>query len=316
MSTSALVRGTLHPEVEKVLTLFEELRVPEFYKQTPEQARALFSGLRPDKDLLPAIHNREQLQIPVMDGNIDLRIYRPDDRENLPALMWFHGGGWVFGDLESGELACREIASQAECIVVSVDYRLAPEFRFPTALQDCIAATQWVLDNAKKLSIDSTRFAVGGDSAGGNLAAAVAQYARDEKIDLTHQVLVYPITQPDFDTPSYVANAEGYFLSRESMMWFWDHYVPDTTMREDPRVSPLLGNLNGLAPAWVLTCGFDPLCDDGIRYIEALSEVSVEVVGYHRDDAIHGVFGMAIDVGQEIRSIAARALHQSFEVKT
>lgn len=304
-------RGELHPEVEKVLGLFEEMEVPDFYKKTPEQARALFRGLRPDEDALPAIHHREDVTIDVDDGSIKLRIYRPDRVAKLPVLMWFHGGGWVFGDLDSGELACREICHQAGCVVVSVDYRLAPEFRFPVALDDCIRATHWVIEQSERLSVDPGRMAVGGDSAGGNLAASVAQYARDNGIQLKHQMLVYPVTQPDVNTDSYQRNAEGYFLSRESMIWFWDHYVPDQALRQDARVSPLKGRLEALAPAWILTCAFDPLCDDGRMYYESLVEAGVAADHCHRDDAIHGVFGMAIDVGAQIRSVAAKALSEA-----
>jgi len=312
MSTHAEGRKRLHPDVDKVLTLFEELEVPNFYKTSPEQARATFRGLRPEQDVLPAIHRTESKKILMDGGEIELRIYYPGDSGNLPVLMWFHGGGWVFGDLDSGELACREIAKLANCVIVSVDYRLAPEFAFPTALEDCMRATKWVIENAVEIGVDVARLAVGGDSAGGNLAAAVAQRARDEEIELAHQLLVYPITQPGFDTSSYQSNAEGYFLSRESMMWFWEHYVPDHNLRDDPRVSPVNGDLNGLASAWIMTCAFDPLCDDGLMYAEALKKAGVAVETHHRDDAIHGVFGMLIDPGAESRNLAATSLRAAF----
>lgn len=311
-NTSSSGRGELHPEVKTVLDLFEELEVPDFYKKTPDQARELFRGLRPQEDALPPIHHREDMSIDVDGGSIKLRVYRPSDDAQLPVLMWFHGGGWVFGDLESGELACRELCDQANCVIVSVDYRLAPEHRFPVALDDCIRATEWVMQQAAQLSIDVERMAVGGDSAGGNLAAAVAQHARDGNIKLKHQLLVYPVTQASVDTQSYLQNAQGYFLSRESMIWFWDHYVPDVQQRQDVRVSPLNGRVDGLAPAWILTCAFDPLCDDGRMYAETLRTGGVEVAHHHRDDAIHGVFGMAIDVGAQIRTIAAKALREAF----
>ncbi|MGC1440766.1 MAG: alpha/beta hydrolase, partial [Burkholderiaceae bacterium] len=244
-------RGVIHPEVQNVLDIFNDLKVPDFYKGSPEQARATFRGLRPDPSTLPPIHRVDNTIIPVNGADIALRIYRPDDSDNLPVLVWFHGGGWVFGDLDSGELACREMAAQAQCAIVNVDYRLAPEHQFPVALEDCIAATHWVIENAGKLSFDINRMAVGGDSAGGNLAASVAQHARDKGISLRKQLLIYPVTQSSFESASYQANATDYFLSLESMRWFWDNYLPDHSQRQDPRVSPLHGQLHGLAPAWI-----------------------------------------------------------------
>ena len=301
----------IEPEVA-FADIFDDMDIPNFYKTSPEQARATFRGLRPDKDTLPAIHEIEDLSIDDAGTPIGLRVYRPGDAANLPVMVWYHGGGWVFGDLDSGELACREMAVKANCVIVSVDYRLAPEARFPTALTDCIAATHWVIDNAPKLRVDISRLAVGGDSAGGNLAAGVAQYARDQKIDLAMQALIYPVTQSDFDTASYVRNADGYFLSRESMQWFFDHYAPDAAQRADPRLTPINGNLTNLAPAWVMTCAFDPLCDDGLMYAAALEKAGNSVQRYHRDDSIHGVFGMAVEPGTEARADVSAKLQQAF----
>jgi len=309
---NAPIRDKLHPEVQNVLTIFEDLKVPDFYKGTPENARALFRSLRPEPEVLPAIHSCQNLSMTTDGTDIALRLYKPSDAEDLPLLMWFHGGGWVFGDLDAGEVACRELAMQANCAVLSVDYRLAPEARFPTALQDCIDATHWAIENGASLGVDSSRLAVGGDSAGGNLAAAVAQYARDKQIALMYQLLIYPVTQATFDTDSYRQNESGYFLSRDSMIWFWDQYVPDAEKRLDPRVSPLHGNLDGLAPAWLLTCGFDPLCDDGLLYAKAMQQAGVKVDAVNRNDAIHGVFGMLIEPGAIVRRQAAQSLLAAF----
>jgi acetyl esterase len=305
-------REGLHPEVSKVMDIFEDLDIPNFYKTSPVQTRETFRGLRPDKDTLPVIHATEDLSIDVDGAAIALRVYRPNDSENLPVLVWYHGGGWVFGDLDSGELACREMSDKAGCVIVSVDYRLAPESLFPVALTDCIAATHWVIDNAQALGVDSSKLAVGGDSAGGNLAAGVAQYARDNQITLSMQALIYPVTQANFDTSSYQRNAEGYFLSRESMKWFFDHYAPDMAQRADPRLTPINGDLSNLAPAWVMTCAFDPLCDDGLMYADALEKAGSAVNRYHRDDSIHGVFGMAVAPGAEARATVASELKQAF----
>ena len=291
-----------------MLDLFEDLGVPDFYKGTPAQARATFAGLRPDPETLPAVHAVNDQPIPVGDQQIQVRVYRPSDDDNLPLMVWFHGGGWVFGDLNSSELACREMCMQSGTVIVSVDYRLAPEHPFPTPLDDCIAALNWAMDNSATLGVDTSRVAVGGDSAGGNLAACVAQHARDNGIALRSQLLVYPVTQPSLDLPSYINNATGYFLSRDSMRWFWDHYVADEAQRQLPRVSPLMGKLDGLAPSWVFTCGYDPLCDDGITYANALQAAGSDVTTYHRDDSIHGVFGMMIEPGAQARAEASRVL--------
>lgn len=306
-------RGEIHPEVQKVLDLFDDLGVPDFYKGTPQQARRTFQGLRPDPETLPPVFDAVNRSIPVDGGVIDVRVYRPNNSARLPVMVWFHGGGWVFGDLNASELACREMCMQAGIVIVSVDYRLAPEHPFPVPLNDCIAATQWVLSNASELGVDTSRVAVGGDSAGGNLAACVAQFARDQGISLRQQILVYPVTQPSFDLQSYQDNASGYFLGRDSMRWFWDHYLADHSARNDPRASPLKGDLRSLPDAWVFTCGYDPLCDDGIAYAGALQAAGCTVASYHRDDSIHGVFGMMIEPGAEARreaaAVLARALH-------
>ncbi len=307
------VKQALHPEIREALDKIEALGGHNFHHMSAPEARALMSSIRPDKSTLPLIHQSDDVAVEVGDGSsIVLRIYRPSDVQNLPVLIWFHGGGWVFGDLDSAELPCRQLTNDAQCVVISVDYRLAPESPFPTPLQDCLRALNWVVENAQMLSIDTNRIAVGGDSAGGNLATCVAQYARDTGIPLVYQLLIYPVTQPSMDTPSYQANESGYFLSRESMRWFWDHYVPDVEQRQDPKISPLYGNLKGLAPAWIFTCDYDPLCDDGMLYAKALKAAGVSVDTYHREDAIHAVFGMAIAPGSQIRSIAASQLRMAF----
>lgn len=302
----------LHPDVAKVLALFEELNVPDFYKGSPNEARAIFAGLRPEADALPQVHRVEDATVPGPGTEVPVRIYRPDTDNNLPALVWIHGGGWVFGDLAAAEMAARDLCRFTGCVVISVDYRLAPEAPFPAAVDDSIAVTEWVFSQAQQLGIDPTRIAVGGDSAGGNLAAVVALHARDKAMTLAHQLLIYPVTEADFDSDSYQRNADGYFLSRASMRWFWDHYVPDLAQRTDPRVAPLHANLEGLASAWVLTCEFDPLCDDGRKYVNALQAANVDVQHWHMDDAIHGVFGMAIDRGEQARRAAADSLRAAF----
>lgn len=309
---TALTRQALHPDVRATLNKLEQVGAHEFHHMSAPEARTLMSSIRPDPSQYPLIHQSNEVIVDVDGGSIALRIYRPSSEHNLPALIWIHGGGWVFGDLDSAELPCRHLANETRCVVISVDYRLAPEFAFPVPLNDCISAMHWVIDNANPLSIDINRIAIGGDSAGGNLATCVAQVARDEGIRLAYQLLVYPVTQPSIDTPSYVKNDSGYFLSRASMQWFWDHYAPSDDQRHNPQISPLFGNLEDLAPAWIFTCSYDPLCDDGLMYAQALQAADVEVSTYHREDTIHAVFGMAIDPAVEIRDVAAAQLRKAF----
>ncbi|MFB6296440.1 MAG: alpha/beta hydrolase [Halobacteriales archaeon] len=224
-------------------------------------------------------------------------MYTPEGEGPFPVLTFYHGGGWVIGTLDTHEPICRALAGAADCVVVSVDYRLAPEHPFPAALEDCYAATRWVSDNAATLHADPDRVAVGGDSAGGNLAAAVAQACRDHGgPELVHQLLVYPVTDHAFDTDSYAENAEGYFLTRADMEWFWDHYLDSRFDGNNPYASPLRArDLGGLPPASVVTAGFDPLRDEGIAYAKRLDAAGVAVEHHHYDGAIHGFFGMLVE---------------------
>jgi acetyl esterase len=225
-----------------------------------------------------------------------VRIYKPEGRPPLPALVYFHGGGWVIGSLETHDGACRELANRIGCAVVSVDYRLAPESRYPAAAEDCYAATQWVAENAKALGVDAKRIAIGGDSAGGNLAAVVALMARDRGGPaLRHQLLIYPVTDADFERASYRENAEGYLLTTKAMAWFWGHYVPELAQRQDGYAAPLRAkDLAGLPPAFVLTAEFDPLRDEGEAYAKRLAQAGVPTRLQRYDGAIHGFFAMGV----------------------
>lgn len=237
------------------------------------------------------IHQVEDRIIAGHKNDITLRIYRPSDQDNLPVLMWFHGGGWVIGDLDSADVTCRKIAQQSECIVISVDYHLAPESRFPTAMEDCYVATQWVVENSLTLNCDATRLAVGGDSAGGNLAACVALKALQEKLHLLFQLLIYPVIDANFQRSSYQEYADNVNLTQADMEWFWDCYQPDTTMRQDPLASPIhADNLSHLPPALIITAECDPLRDEGYAYSEALRSAGVHVHYQCFPGMIHGFF--------------------------
>ncbi|MBU6329728.1 MAG: alpha/beta hydrolase [Acidobacteria bacterium] len=253
--------------------------------------------------------------IPGPAGGIPVRIYRPTDQQGLPVVVFFHGGGWVVGDLESHDHMARAIAAKAECVVVAVDYRLAPEHRFPAAVDDSWAATEWVATHADELGVDGSRLAVAGDSAGGNLAAVVTNLSREvDHVEIIHQALIYPVTDATCDRPSMTENAEGYMLTADGMDWFHGHYANGEADRTDPRYSPLFDDLTGAAPATVITAGFDPLRDQGIAYAEALGAAGVATEHINYETMFHGFFSMdaAIDVAAEAQDAVAAALKAAF----
>jgi acetyl esterase len=256
----------------------------------PLQAREFMKTMRPpgEPEAVALVENR---LIPGPSGQIPVRIYWGAQTAGLPILVYFHGGGWVIGDLDSHDGACRTLANKAGCIVVSVDYRLAPEHRFPAAVDDCYAATVWAAENAASLGGDALKLAVGGDSAGGNLAAVVALKAREQRGPaITHQLLVYPVTDFDFSTPSYSDNGDGYLLTKAGMEWFWNHYLGELD-GADVYASPMRAkDLSGLPPATVLTAEYDPLRDEGERYAKRLQEAGVRTTLTRYDGQIHGFF--------------------------
>lgn len=249
-------------------------------------------------------------------GPIPVRAYTPEGSGPFPCLVYFHGGGWVIGDIETHDGSCRELCNAAGCVVVSVDYRLAPEHKFPAAADDCFAALKWVAANVASLNVDASRLAVGGDSAGGNLSAVVALDARDAGgPPLRFQLLVYPVTDHNYATGSYSSNADGYLLTKAGMEWFWDHYLPDAASGADHRASPLRAkDLKGLPPALVITAEFDPLRDEGEAYAARLREAGVPTTLTRYDGMIHGFFGMTalLDKAKAAVNQSAEALKTAF----
>jgi acetyl esterase len=282
------------PEVQTILDLIAAFEAGAPAEMTPAAMRANYSALSmaESKAEMASVTDRV---VPGPGGEIPIRVYVPtDDPGPLPVLVYFHGGGWVIGDLETHDGTVRAVAEGSGATVVSVDYRLAPEHPFPAGVDDCVAAVRWVAANAAELGVDPGRLAVGGDSAGGNLAAVAAAELRDSDVDVRFQLLVYPVTDGTMGHPSVAENSEGYFLTAETMDWFWGHYVGDGD-RTAPRCSPFhLGDeaLVGLPPALVITAEFDPLRDEGEAYAARLAAVGVEATASRYDGMIHGFFSM------------------------
>lgn len=244
-----------------------------------------------------------------VNDDVRVRVYAPRTDGPAPVLVYFHGGGWVSGDLDMHDATCRGLANGAPCVVVNVDYRLAPEHPFPTPLDDCYAATVWAHEHAAELGGDSGRLGVGGSSAGGNLAAAVCLKARaGGGPPLVQQVLIYPVLDAAMTTPSQQANGQGYFLTTEQMRWFWDQYTPDPSMRSDPLASPANEErLEGLPPAVVLVAEYDPLRDEGEQYAERLERAGVPVRLLSYDGQIHGFIALANMIADGARAVGELA---------
>jgi acetyl esterase len=310
---------TIDPGAQKMLDILRSAQakgVPMMHEVSPSEARAMH--LR-SKELFgsdgPEMWSNVDLEIPVADANIGARLYRP--HENVaPLIVYLHGGGWVVGDLDSHDGLCRAIAAQSRCTVLSVDYRLAPEHPFPTPLEDVYTALTWAVDNADQLAADTTRLAVAGDSAGGNLAAAVCQLARARSgPDIAYQALLYPVTDSSMDSDSFRGFTE-HLLTPESMAWFFDQYAPNLADRADWRVAPLKADdVSGLPPALVLTAGFDPLRDEGQAYAERLTKAGVPTTYRCYEGQLHGfltldkVITQANDAIAEISEHLCRALN-------
>ena len=275
----------------------------DFASMSAQQVRDHFAKLRAASEV-PDVAEVIDTSFEGPAGSVPVRIYRATRDSAAPAILWFHGGGWVLGNLETAELPARTLCVQTGCTVISVDYRLAPEARFPAAYEDCAASLAWLRSSAVDLGVDPDRIILGGDSAGGNLAAAVAVAERDAGRSVIGQLLIYPVVEPA-GPEGYGETGSGYGLSEEAMRWFWDQYVPDTEDRTDPRVNLAAANLASTPAAYVLTCGFDPLAAEGLRFADRLEAAGVPVVTDHLLPAIHGVFAMDVRTGRKARDAAS-----------
>jgi acetyl esterase len=271
-------------------------RVRPLYTQTLAEARAAdLAEIQAGTGTPEPVHQVAELTVPVDGTELPLRVYRPSDAVPLPALVYFFGGGWTLGQIETCDGICRTLANAAGCAVIAVGYRLAPEHKFPVAVHDCYDALRWAAEHAGQLGIDPGRLAVGGDSAGGNLAAAVTLLARERGgPELAAQLLVYPNTCYGADTPSLRENDDESMFNRRSVDWYWGHYLTTPDDGSDPLASPLLAaDLAGLPPALVITAEYDPLRDEGEQYAERLRAAGVPTECTRYDGMMHGFFLMS-----------------------
>jgi acetyl esterase len=290
---------TLDPDAAAVFAAFQEAGRPPYETLSPAQAREFYlQGRVVTNPEPPELKSVQPLAIPSPAGSIPARVYTPKaprlSNGLAPCLVFFHGGGWVIGDLDSHDVVCRKLADEGQLIVISVDYRLAPEHKFPAAVDDAIAATKWISGNAKQFGIDASRLVVGGDSAGGNLAAVVAISARDgDGPAIAGQVLIYPATDFAMTHPSHREPETSILLTHSVIKWFRDHYLVGTADAGDWRASPArAATLVGLPPAYVLTAGADPLRDEGNEYAERLEQAGVAVTYRTFPGQFHGFFTM------------------------
>ena len=298
----------------QIATLIEALDAgfPPVHTMTGAQARATIrSRLAPPAEPEPVAEVRDET-IPGPGGDIPVRIYRPDRPGDLPVLVYAHGGGFVFCDLDSHDGLCRDFANRLAAVVISVAYRLAPENQWPDAAEDVYTAARWAADNADAVGGDARRVAVGGDSAGGNLAAVTALMARDRGgPPIAAQLLIYPVLAADFDNESYRLFGKGFYNPKPALQWYWDQYVPALDDREHPYASPLRADLAGLPPAIVVAAGHDPLRDECLAYADALEAAGVVTVRCLFDGGIHGFMTMPmLEIAQEARQQACQELGQ------
>jgi acetyl esterase len=292
----------LHPQTAAVLDFMKQLGTQPLHELTPAEGRANYLAMRvPSTVQLPEIRDVDA-------GGVRCRLYRSSTTDNAPLLIYYHGGGWVIGDLESHDDICRKLARDAKCSVVAVDYRLAPEHPAPASHEDCIAATKWIFANATSLGVDPNRIAIGGDSAGGNLAAVVSMHAGVKPI---FQLLVYPATDMRMGQTSHRENAQGYLLTEDSMKWFIGHYLQgDEKKKHDPMYSPLLSDdalLKKSPPTLVITAEYDPLRDEGEEYAARLNAVGVQASVVRFRGQIHAFFGMSELLDDAAAAIALSA---------
>ena len=290
----------LHPQAQAVADFYAAMRATPFEELQPTEARALYNaGQIPSTEVVHEIRD-------VQAGTIPCRLYRPSAKTDLGLLVFFHGGGWVIGDLNSHDAVCRSLANKSGHAVLSVDYRLAPEHTFPAAFDDCAAAVKWASENAQALGIDTSRMAVGGDSAGGNLAAAVALA---EIVPLKFQMLIYPAVDMTMESPSINENANAPILTKSVMTWFVNHYMGGNADRTNWKASPMVASddlLKRMPPAIVITAQYDPLRDEGEAYGKRLVENGVSATITRYNGAFHGFFNM-ITILDDAQSAHAQA---------
>lgn len=314
----------MDPDAAAAVAEIEALGVPEWHTLSVESARRLEADVFTPESLPPIPFVRD-LAIPGRGGEIPLRVYRPrplgadsgEAPDALPVLVFSHGGGWVLGTLDSAGSICRELARRAGCVVVSVDYRLAPEHPFPAAVEDAYIALSWVASHAETVGGDPTRIAVGGTSAGGTLAAATALRARDaDGPDVAHQLLCYPATDDAFDTDSYRENADGPLLTKADMEWFWAQYLRSPVDAANPYAVPMrAADVTDLSSATVVTGGFDPLRDDGFAYADRLAHGGADVTRIHAPRLPHGFLSLtdAVPRADEAMDAVAESLADALD---
>ncbi len=305
-------RVPLHPQVRSLLDAMAKLDSPPVSQMPLEEARASYRRLALLQEIEEVARVDDRL-VPGVAGDIPVRVYTPADAVagHVGVLLWFHGGGWTIGGLDTADPTCRALANRSGAVVVSVDYRLSPEHSAPAALEDCLTALMWTVENGELLGVDVSKVAVGGDSAGGNLAALVCHRVRDEfGPEIDFQLLVYPVTDLTLSQPSIEENGEGYLLTRETMIWFAGNYLGDA----DPKsaaVSPLHAeSFAGLPPAMIITAEFDPLRDEGEAYAAALQDAGVPVELLRYEGQIHEFWrmGAMVDDGADALDRAGAAL--------
>ena len=305
----------LDPQAQALMQLMIDKGVPPVHTMTPEEARASYRSRRaftqPDA---PEVFKVEDKLVSANGVSVPVRVYHPHaapSHSTLPGLVYLHGGGWTIGDLDTHDVLCRSLCLQAGIVVVAVDYRMGPEHKFPAAYDDSVAAFNWTVAQAASLGIDASRIAIGGDSAGGNLAAAACLGLRGQSVQPAFQLLIYPATIMWQDTPSYHANGKGYMLTKESIAYYTENYLRNRDDAKDWRASPQLAESHaGLPPAFVMTAGFDPLRDEGLMYADALSKagVSSQYICFERQ--IHGfiTMGRVMQEANTAVSLCASAL--------
>ncbi len=315
---------SIDPQMQAVLAAFAEFNAPPPNTVPPEVARRgptpadavkkllLAQGKSSAPQTVPIVHD---MSIPGPAGDIDARLYAPAGDGPLPVLVYFHGGGWVIADLDTYDSSARALAMAAECIVVSCHYRQAPEHPYPAAHEDAVAATRWVIAHAADFGGDPSRVAIAGESAGGNLATTTClEFAKHGWPTPIHELLVYPVVDAAFGTPSYREHVDAKPLNRAMMVWFWDNYAPDPAMRLEAHASPLHADLSGLPPTTIVTAEIDPLCSEGEAYGDRLRAAGVDVNVRRFNGVAHEFFGMgaAVKKAAEAQKFGGQALRASF----